>query len=166
MTKEKKHTHPMVAKIVRLKIALLIFVAMTIFGGVYFYSSESKQPFIGQPKNLNKALLDQEIENAALMFRMDSIVRVNETLKIENNILDGIFFEVQVASSDSFQLNKADENLKRLNYGTRDGVYYITLGKFRDVDEAKLFIKDLRKIGIQEAFIVSKLDGKTVSIRK
>jgi hypothetical protein len=156
----------MVAKIVRLKIALLIFVAMTIFGGVYFYSSESKQPFIGQPKNLNKALLDQEIENAALMFRMDSIVRVNETLKIENNILDGIFFEVQVASSDSFQLNKADENLKRLNYGTRDGVYYITLGKFRDVDEAKLFIKDLRKIGIQEAFIVSKLDGKTVSIRK
>lgn len=155
----------MVAKIVRLKIALFIFVMISIFSGIYLYSSESKQPFIGQPKKLNKALLIQEIENASLVFRMDSIVRVNEKLNFENDIIEGIFFEVQVASSDSFQLNKSDENLKRLNYETIDGVYYITLGKFRDVDDAKLFISDLTKIGIEEAFIVSKLDGKTVSVR-
>lgn len=155
----------MVKKIIRLKIALLIFIAFSIFSGVYYYSSESKQPFIGHPKQLNQILLDQEIENAALLFKVDSLVIANESLKIETHLVDGIFFEVQIAAFDNFRLDKQDGNLKRLNYSTIDGVNYITLGKFRDVDVAKIYIKDLEKIGIKEAFIVSKLDGKTVSSR-
>jgi hypothetical protein len=166
LTDKKENNNPLVAKIVRLRIALLIVLAFSIFCAVYYYSSESKQPFIGQPKALNKALLQQEIENASLVFRMDSIMKVNETLSLENDMAEGIYFEVQVASSDSFKLDKFDDNLKRLNYGSIDGVYYITLGKFRDVDDAKLFIDDLKKIGIQKALIVSKLDGKTVSVRE
>ena len=74
MNKQKDNIHPLVARLVRLRITVLLFVALSIFGGVYFYSSESKQPFIGQPKALNQALLDQEIENASLLFKMDSIV--------------------------------------------------------------------------------------------
>lgn len=156
----------MVKKIVRLRIALLLFFVLTVFGGVYYYSAESKQPFIGHPKQLNQILLDQEIENAMLLFRLDSLTIANESLKIESHLVDGIFFEVQIAAFDNFSIDKFDENLKRLNYSTVDGVNYITLGKFRDVDVAKIYIEDLKKIGIQEAFIVSKLDGKTVSTRQ
>lgn len=166
MNKQKENTHPLVARIVRLRITVLLFVAFSIFGGVYFYSSESKQPFIGQPKALNQALLDQEIENASLLFKMDSIVSVNETLTINNEPEEGILFEVQVSSDEGFELDIHNENLQRLNLATIDGVNYITLGKFKDVDDAKLFIEDLKKIGIEDAFIVSKLDGKTVSTRQ
>ena len=156
----------MVKKIVRLRIALLIFILLTLFGALYYYSSESKQPFIGHPKKLNQILLDQEIENAALLFRIDSLLRINESLKIETHLVDGIFFEVQIAAFDNFTIDKLDGNLKRLNYSTIDGVNYITLGKFRDVDVAKIYIEDLKKIGIKEAFIVSKLDGKTITTRQ
>lgn len=156
----------MVKKIVRLRIALLIFILLTLFGALYYYSSESKQPFIGHPKKLNQILLDQEIENAALLFRIDSLLRINESLKIETHLVDGIFFEVQIAAFDNFTIDKLDGNLKRLNYSTIDGVNYITLGKFRDVDVAKIYIEDLKKIGIREAFIVSKLDGKTITTRQ
>lgn len=166
MNKEKENTHPLVARVVRLRIAVLLFVALSIFGGVYFYSSESKQPFIGQPKALNQALLEQEIENAALLFKMDSILKINETLTINSEPEDGILFEVQVSSDEGFELDSHNENLQRLNFATVDGINYITLGKFTDVDDARLFIEDLKKIGIEDAFIVSKLDGKTVSTRQ
>lgn len=166
MTKENKNTHPLVARVVRLRIAVLLFVALSIFGGVYFYSSESKQPFIGQPKALNQALLEQEIENAALLFRLDSIVKVNETLTVNQEPEEGILFEVQVSSEESFELDIQHENLQPLNVAIINGVNYITLGKFKDVDDARLFIEDLKKIGISDAFIVSKLDGKVVSANK
>jgi hypothetical protein len=166
LTKENKNTHPLVARVVRLRIAVLLFVALSIFGGVYFYSSESKQPFIGQPKALNQALLEQEIENAALLFRLDSIVKVNETLTVNQEPEKGILFEVQVSSEESFELDIQHENLQPLNVAIINGVNYITLGKFKDVDDARLFIEDLKKIGISDAFIVSKLDGKVVSANK
>ena len=155
----------MVKKIVRLRIALLVFIMLSLFGALYYYSSESKQPFIGHPKELNQILLDQEIENGTLLFRLDSLLLINESLKIETHLVDGIFFEVQIAAFDNFNLDRLDGNLKRLNYATIDGVNYITLGKFRDIDVAKIFIEDIKKIGIDGAFIVSKLDGKTISIR-
>lgn len=166
MSKKKKNTHPIVKKIIRLKIALLIFVALAIYGGVYYYSSESKQPFIGNPKFLNNALLKQEIENARILFLVDSLKAANAKLTKESELVDGIFFEVMVASFENFKLDKDDANLKRLNYNTVDGVNSIILGKFRDLDDAKFFIEDIKKIGINNAFIVSKLDGKQVTIRE
>lgn len=166
MNKEKENTHPLVTRIVRLRITVLLFVALSIFGAVYFFSSESKQPFIGQPKTLNQALLEQEIENAALLFKMDSVIKVNETLSINKEPEEGILFEVQVSSEEGFELDSHNENLQRLSFATIDGINYITLGKFKDVDDARLFIEDLKKIGIEDAFIVSKLDGKTVSARQ
>jgi hypothetical protein len=166
LNKKKKNTHPIVKRIVRLKIALLILFALSIFGAVYYYSSESKQPFIGNPKELNQALLNQEIENARILFLVDSLKAANAKLTKESELVDGIFFEVMITSFESFKLDKDDANLKRLNYTTHDGVNYMTLGKFRDLEDAKFYIDDLKKIGINDAFVVSKLDGKRVSIHE
>ena len=165
MKKKNKHTHPIVKKIVRLKIALWMISLLSIFALIYVYSSESMQPFIGHPKELNKKLLYQEIENARIQFQNDSLQRSNEILIKENEkIEEGIYFEVQVGEFENF--NTDIQNLKNLDYSTIDGINYITLGKFRDLDDAKLFIEDIKKIGINNGFIVSKLDGETVRVRE
>lgn len=167
MKEKNKHTHPIVKKIVRLKIALLLISLLAIFALIYVYSSESQQPFIGYPKELNHHLLDQEIDNAKLQFLVDSLRKVNEILMKETEKIDeGIFFEVQIGDFENFRTDKHNQNLKKLDYSTIDGINYITLGKFRDIDDAKLFIEDIKKIGIEDAFIVSKLDGERVTIRE
>ena len=166
MTEAKKHTHPIVAKIIRLKISLLLVSVVAIFGLVYLYSSESKQPFIGYPKQLNKILLTQEIENAQLMFSIDSLVIANEKLVKENETIEGIVFEVQIGSFESFNIDKYSDDLEILNYTNDGGANHIILGKFRDIDDAKMFVDDLKRIGIPNATIVSKIDGKSVNIRE
>jgi hypothetical protein len=139
-------------------------IIIALFGILYFYSSESKQPFIGQPKALNKALLMQEIENGRLLIQIDSIINLDRALQNTIDSDEGIFFEVQIGGIDNFSLKKFNDNIQKINYSTMDGSTYITLGKFRDVDDAKLYIEDLKSIGINNAIIVSKLDGEIISI--
>lgn len=165
MTKVKKHKHPIVAKLIRLRILLLLVSFVAILGGIYLYSAESKQPFIGHPKELNSKLLNQEIENAELIFIVDSLIKENRKLILANESIKGIIFEVQIGALEDFNMDKFEDDLEILNYTTDGGANYITLGKFRDLDDAKLFIDDLKKIGISNATIVSKLDGKRVRAR-
>ncbi len=165
MTDKKKHTHPIIAKLVRLRITLLLVSFIAIVGGVYIYSSESKQPFWGHPQELNSKLLNQEIENAELIFIVDSLIKENKKLILENKEIEGIVFEVQIGALEDFNMDKFEGDLEILNYTSDGGADYITLGKFRDVDDAKLFIDDLEKIGILNATIVSKLDGERVKLR-
>lgn len=166
MTKVKKHTHPIVNKLVRLRILLLVVSFIAIFAIIYLYSSESKQPFIGHPKDLNSKLLDQEIENAELVFIVDSLIKENKKLVLDKENIDGIIFEVQIGAFEDLNMEKFEDDLEILNYTTDGGADYITLGKFRDIDDAKLFIVDLQKIGISNATIISKLDGKRVRVRE
>lgn len=166
MTDKKRHTHPIVKKIIRLKIALFIIIMIAIFGMIYLYSSESKQPFIGQPKELNKALLLQEMENGRLLLRIDSIINIDRSIQNTIETDDGIFFEVRIGAIENFSLNKFNDNIQKINYSTIDGSTFIILGKFRDADDANLFRDDLKSIGVSNTFIVSKLDGEIISVDK
>ena len=152
--------------IVRLRIVLLLVSFIAILGGIYLYSSEAKQPFIGHPKVLNSKLLDQEIENAELIYIVDSLIKENRKLVLANGSIDGIIFEVQIGALEDFNMDKFKDDLEILNYTTDGGANYITLGKFRDLDDAKLFTDDLKKIGITNTTIISKLDGEKVKVRK
>ena len=166
MNKEQINIQKIIRRITRLKVALFIISFLTIAAFIYVYSSESGQPFVGKPKTLNNALLKQEIENGRLLFLADSLKASNAILMQESNRVDGIFFEVQIGAFENFDIEKYHENLEKLNYTTEDGVNYITLAKFRDLDDAKLFAEDIKKIGITNASIVSKLDGKRVQLKE
>lgn len=165
MSQEQINIQKILRKITRLKVALFVISFLTIAALIYVYSSESSQPFIGKPKVLNNALLEQEIENGRLSFLIDSLRHSNDLLMQESNRVDGIFFEVQIGAFESFDIEKYHENLQKLNYTTVDGVHYITLAKFRDLEDAKLFTEDIKRIGINNASIVSKLDGKRVQLK-
>ena len=80
----------------------------------------------------------------------------------ESSDLSGIFYEVQIGVFEHFDIEKYNKNLQKLQYATIDGINYMTLGKFRDFDDAEDFALDMRRMGIKDAFIVSKLDGKRV----
>jgi len=153
-----------IRKIVRLKIALLVVTLIAISGILYWISGESSHPILGNPARLNRELLSIDKENAYLLFRVDSLENANNILMQESDDNSGIFFEVQIGAFENFDIKKYKENLKKLNYTRVNGVNYITLGKFRDFEDAEQFNKDIRKLGIRDAFIVSKLDGKRMKV--
>ncbi|MEM9672108.1 MAG: hypothetical protein AAF992_05905, partial [Bacteroidota bacterium] len=41
-----------------------------------------------------------------------------------------------------------------------------TLGKFRDLEKALAFQKDVQQMGIQDAFVVAKVDGERVTVKE
>jgi hypothetical protein len=166
LTESTKNNHPFIGKVIRLRIAVLLISFVAVTGIIYFYSSESKQPFIGQPKVLNKKLLDQEIENARLLFSLDSLILINKQLVMESDTIDGIVFEVQIGGFEKIDRNRYLSDLEIVNYSENGSAHYITLGKFRDYEDAKLFVSDLNKIGISNTNIASKLNGESVKIRE
>ena len=151
-----------IRKIIRLKIALLVVFMIATLGIIYFVSSEASKPYFGKPQQLNSQLLKLEIENASLLKLIDSLETSNSILMQESSDPSGIFYEVQIGVFKNFDIEKYNKNLQKLHYTTISGINYITLGKFRDFDDAKDFALDMRRIGIKDAFIVSKLDGKRV----
>ena len=151
-----------IRKIIRLKIALLIVFIIASLGIIYFLSGEGSSPYFGKPQQLNAQLLKLELENATLLKLVDSLEISNEILMQESSDPSGIFYEVQIGVFKNFDIEKYNKNLQKLQYTTVSGINYLTLGKFRDFDDAKDFALDMRRIGIKDAFIVSKLDGKRV----
>ena len=149
-------------KIIRLKIALLTVFIIAALGIIYFVSSETSSPYFGKPKSLNAELLKLDLENAKLLSLIDSLEKSNVILMQESSDPSGIFYEVQIGVFKNFDIEKYNKNLQKLNYTTVSGINYMTLGKFRDFDDAKDFALDMRRIGIKDAFIVSKLDGKRI----
>lgn len=151
-----------IRKIIRLKIALLVVFLVAAISIIYIVSSEGRSPLFGKPQQLNSQLLKLEIENAALLKLVDSLETSNEILMQESSDPSGIFYEVQIGVFKHFDIEKYNKNLQKLNYSTVSGIKYMTLGKFRDFDDAKDFALDMRRMGIKDAFIVSKLDGKRI----
>ncbi len=151
-----------IRKMVRLKISLWIVSIIAVLGIIYIISSETSSPNFGNPQQLNAELLKLEVENAALLNLVDSLEKSNVILMQESRDSSGIFYEVQIGVFKHFNIEKYSENLQKLHYTTVDGIHYMTLGKFRDFDDAENFALDMRRMGIKDAFIVSKLDGKRV----
>lgn len=151
-----------IRKIVRLKIVILILFMAASLGIIYIVSSESSSPNFGNPERLNSELLKLDLENAKLLSLIDSLEKSNAILMQESKDPSGIFYEVQIGVFKHFDIEKYNKNLQKLQYSTVSGINYMTLGKFRDFDDARDFALDMRRIGIKDAFIVSKLDGKRI----
>lgn len=151
-----------IRKIVRLKIVILILFMAASLGIIYIVSSESSSPNFGNPERLNSELLKLDLENAKLLSLIDSLEKSNAILMQESKDPSGIFYEVQIGVFKHFDIEKYNKNLQKLQYSNVSGINYMTLGKFRDFDDARDFALDMRRIGIKDAFIVSKLDGKRI----
>ncbi|SHM59836.1 hypothetical protein SAMN04488057_102278 [Cyclobacterium lianum] len=79
---------------------------------------------------------------------------------------EGVVFKVQLAAFDDYDLRNLTENGSDLEIIDQDGYIKYILGRFRDYKMADMLKKKLRKVGVQEAWIVPYKDGKRVPLKE
>lgn len=149
-----------------LKTLFLLFVFIVLLLSSYIIYIELKTPPFGKWHALNETMKQTEQYNEYLLARMDSISRANDLLMENSPYYGGIFFEVQIGAFRNFDLKAYQQSLENIRYYKQDSLNKYVLGKFRNYGMAKSFQKDVAKMGIADAFIVAKLDGKRVEIPK
>lgn len=105
---------------------------------------------------------DDKIEELSL--RVDSLTEINDILAEHNPSMSGTFYEVQIGAFQEFNLDKYMEEFANLKGEVHNGMDKYTLAKFRSKAKAQRFRNDIKKMGIQDAFIVKKRDGERVDM--
>jgi len=145
-----------------MKILGLLFVLCLS----YVIYIEYFPPFFGRWPELSQKYDNLQLEREALQEEIDSLNRVNSLLVELSPYYTGVFFEVQIGAFEHFDLEKYREGLAKLNIDYSGELDQYTMGKFRDLDLAKDFVRDIRRMGIKDAFIVAKIDGKRVTVKE
>jgi hypothetical protein len=123
-------------------------------------------PFFGRWPQLQTQNVLLQQQNEQLHDELDSMNRVNGLLLELSPYYTGVFFEVQIGAFEHFDLTDYKEDLVKMNIDKTEQVDQYTLGKFRDLDRALAFRKDIQRIGIKDAFVIAKVDGRRVSVRE
>lgn len=145
---------------------LIAFIVLFILALGYIFYIEYFTPFFGRFPQLEKDFKALQSKNENLQSELDSLERVNNMLIEVSPYYTGVFFEVQIGAFENFNLERYKEGLSKLNIDYNGEVEQYTLGKFRDLHTALAFQKDIQKMGIKDAFIVAKVDGKRVPIKE
>ncbi|MDF9798654.1 cell division protein FtsB [Catalinimonas alkaloidigena] len=132
----------------------------------YIIYIEYYPPFFGRWPELTERYKNLQLENEKLKAETDSLNRVNNLLVEISPYYTGVFFEVQIGAFENFDLEKYKEGLAKLNIDYSGELDQYTLGKFRELEIAQDFAQDIRKMGIQDAFIVAKVDGERVTVKE
>jgi hypothetical protein len=141
---------------------VLGLIALLALG--YIIYIEYYPPFFGRWPELTEDYETLLVKNSELAARLDSLQRVNDMLIELSPYYTGVFFEVQIGAFENFDLDKYKDGLARLHIDYSGDLDQYTLGKFRELDMAKDFVQDIRQMGIQDAFIVAKIDGERVTV--
>lgn len=75
----------------------------------------------------------------------------------------GLAFKVQIGAYKSFNISTYFEKPKSINTEDVDGMNKYIIGYFNDLDKATAFQKDVKKMGIKDAWIVPYKDGARIS---
>jgi hypothetical protein len=159
----------------RLAIVVLSVVAALFFmwAAISQYRCIAMEKKIAQTKidKKNIQLLNQELKQSDRI--LDSMQNVVYRLQKENAYLaessdkaQGVFFEVQLGTFSNFNLNDYEKNLENLRQTNQKGQNILTLGRFRSFKQALLFEKELKQIGIENAFVVGRIDDQIVSYQE
>jgi len=170
-----------------LVVFIVLFVSiLSLFVYYQFYQGEGKWNFSMKKRGMDNVALNKEMEqeNAQLKIQVDSLQNVinqfgqdtNQVVQeappketISNNggssslfypDLAGEKYEVQIGAFRNFNFAKYDSKLVNMNVDKENGMQKLVIGRFNTFEEACSFKKDILSLGIQNAFIVKKIDGK------
>lgn len=158
---------------------LLFLLVIVVVGSVWYF------PFLQDEfpalKKITKGSSDAVTaadttlinQNFELQEKVDSLLLANDSLQTVTQILsenggeytttDGVHYEVQIGIFRHYNSDKYAEQTTGL-YAEKisSGEAKITLGKFTDPNAAKDFLKDIKKMGFKDAWIVAKENGERV----
>lgn len=159
----------------RIIIAILSILALILL----IWASISQYKLISVNQTLTKTE-KYRLQADAIMremkgveFMRDSLENVIYKLQTENDILSenynppqGVFFEVQLGNFNDFNIDKYNENLANLRQERHDNKTKLLLGRFRSFKKALVFERDLKRMGIVNAFIVGRIDERIVTYKE
>ncbi|MEA3496778.1 MAG: SPOR domain-containing protein [Bacteroidota bacterium] len=129
-----------------------------------------------QVDSLNNVIANMENAQIATSETPESSETVEETSspkpkttgssELFHQDLAGEKYEVQIGAFRSFNFSKYNNNLVNMNVDVKNGLNQLVIGRFSTFKDACVFAKDMKSIGIQNAFVVKKVDGKRVKFSK
>jgi len=118
-----------------------------------------------QVDSLQGALNSKIAELAALEKKYEQLQTAYAGQKNVNTkgIIPGLVYTVQIGAFVHFDINKYLQETENFEGETADGMNKYLLGRFKEVEVAENFKKDIRKMGIRDAWVVPYIDGVRVT---
>lgn len=141
-----------------------VFVILSFI--LYLETQHLKQELRSVKDTILKA--ESVIEkNNAFAYRIDTLqkqviklVAEKEQLLEISKINDGIYFEVQVGNYQNYDLDRFEDELTGMHQEKSKNGTRLTLGRFRSFEKALLFENEMKQLGLKQAFVVGRVNGK------
>jgi nucleoside-specific outer membrane channel protein Tsx len=107
-------------------------------------------------------------ENTSLQSKVEQAERkvevvVQEKVAAQSAVPSGLGFKIQIGAYKNFKVNQYFDKPKSLGTEDIDGYNKYIVGYFSTLEEAQAFQKDVKKMGIQDAWIVPYSGGQRIS---
>ena len=117
--------------------------------------------------SLAAILSSRESELAALGRKYEKLEAAYQAQKNVNDkgIVPGLVYRVQVGAYVHFDMNQyLGDTEKSFEGENQDGMNKYMMGNFRGMTNAEAFRDDIRKLGIEDAWVVPYIDGTRVTM--
>lgn len=98
------------------------------------------------------------------MAVMEGLNLQKETDTAQDESTTGIFFEVQIGSFVDFDLDEYVRDMEEIRQEKDSVSTKLLLGRFRSIRQARLFENDMKRIGLKDAFVIGRINGKLVDV--
>jgi len=117
-----------------------------------------------QLEKMNQQLMSEnEAMQQKLLANQEQLSQVTTEMKASSDDY-GIWFRVQIGAFGTNKINSDIETTDELSIEDQESLQKISLGRFRDYEDAKALQKHLMEIGIIDAWVVSYKDGQRVAV--
>lgn len=159
ITRLESNNQGLTTVIIAISVLLLLAIGYIIY-------AEVEEPLFGKWPEIARQKTTLEAENVRTKSLTDSLTKANSYLMELSPFYSGVFFEVQIGAFENFNIDEYEQNLVNLKIDTLGNFNKYTLGKFRDWENAVAFLKDIQKMGVEDAFVVAKINGERVDVKE
>lgn len=145
-----------------IKYALLAIIVLLIvaLGYTYMYA-----PVGGVNDNESQELYIKSLEKDNIKFKKD--IEELKLNKVEvTSVIPDLLYKVQIGAFKSFALKSFYQEKDAIIESNESGFNKYSLGSFTQHKDALAFMKEVRKLGFKEAFVVAEYKGKHISIKE
>lgn len=107
-----------------------------------------------------------ESSNKMRMLEADVEAAKKQSSDAKNSVFTGYYFRVQLGAYQNFDIKNKVKGDNNMNSETAGGLDKYTVGYFKKYAEAESFAKDVRKMGIKDAWVVAYKDGNRINVKE
>lgn len=147
-----------------LVLLILLTIASFVFGFLYFQTKKEKQDLSLQ----QDTLLSKKIDSLQSVYQANGFSSSNnEAYNDESDVVDGLIYTIQIGAFRKYDLSKyPKDELKNFRSMPNRDLKTYSIGKFKTADQARSFLKEIRRIGIRDAFILPIKDGERIGLKE